>query len=59
MSDPMLAFTSAWELARLVRSRKLSPVELIEMLLARIEALNPQLNAYLSSRGRRCPRRGP
>ena len=48
MSDPMLAFTSAWELARLVRSRKLSPVELIEMLLARIEALNPQLNAYLS-----------
>src|SRR2546430_8179681 len=33
--------------ARLIESRRLSPVELIDALLARIEALDPQLNAFL------------
>jgi aspartyl-tRNA(Asn)/glutamyl-tRNA(Gln) amidotransferase subunit A len=33
--------------ARLIEKRRLSPVELIDALLARIEALDPQLNAFL------------
>src|SRR5687767_5543465 len=33
--------------ARLIEQRRLSPVELTEALLARIEALDPQLNAFL------------
>jgi Asp-tRNA(Asn)/Glu-tRNA(Gln) amidotransferase A subunit family amidase len=38
---------SLMEMAELVRSRKLSPVELVAMHLARIEQLNPKLNAFL------------
>src|SRR4051812_50223725 len=33
--------------ARLIETRRLSPVELTDALLARIEALDPQLNAFL------------
>jgi aspartyl-tRNA(Asn)/glutamyl-tRNA(Gln) amidotransferase subunit A len=33
--------------ARLIESRRLSPVELTETLLARIAALDPQINAFL------------
>ena len=33
--------------ARLIEQRQLSPVELTDALLARIEALDPQLNAFL------------
>ena len=33
--------------ARLIESRRLSPVELSDALLARIEALDPQVNAFL------------
>ena len=36
------------EAAALIRSRKLSPVEYTERLLARTEALEPQLNAYIT-----------
>jgi Asp-tRNA(Asn)/Glu-tRNA(Gln) amidotransferase A subunit family amidase len=38
---------SALTLADLVRRRSLSPVELVDACLARIEALNPQVNAYV------------
>src|SRR3954466_1858913 len=41
-----LAWTSATELARLIRRGKLSPVEVVDGLLARIERVNPQVNAY-------------
>jgi len=34
------------ELSRLVRSRKISPVELTRACLARIDALNPRLSAF-------------
>ena len=37
---------SALEITALVRSKQLSPVELTERVLARIERLNPQLNAF-------------
>src|SRR5579885_3780694 len=34
--------------SRLLAQKKLSPVELVEAVLARIERLNPQLNAFLT-----------
>src|SRR5215213_5443749 len=41
-----LEWTSAIDLARLIRRGQLSPVELVDALLARIERLNPTVNAY-------------
>src|SRR2546430_13790866 len=43
-----LAFLSIAELAQLFRSRNLSPVELTNHFLARIDRHNPELNAYLT-----------
>ena len=39
---------SALSLAGLVATRKLSPVELVDATLARIDALNPPLNALVA-----------
>ncbi len=36
------------EVSELVRTQKLSPVELTDACLARIEALNPELNAFIT-----------
>ncbi len=41
-----LAWMSATELAKLIRRAKLSPVELVDALLDRIEQVNPAVNAY-------------
>ena len=41
-----LCYTPATELSRLIRSKALSPVELMEAVLARIERINPLINAY-------------
>ncbi|HEY7521892.1 MAG TPA: amidase [Methylomirabilota bacterium] len=41
-----LVWRSALECATLIRDKQLSPVELTEAILARIEALNPRLNAF-------------
>ena len=41
-----LGWLSALDLARLIRGKEVSPVEVMSSLLARIEALNPRLNAY-------------
>lgn len=46
--DADLAFASIAEIAKLYRGRKLSPVELTQFILQRIERLNPRLNAYLT-----------
>jgi amidase len=43
-----LAFTPALELAACVRAREVSPVELTQLFLERIERLDPQLNAYVT-----------
>ena len=45
MSD--LHFLTIAEASRLIRDRKLSPVELTRAFLDRIDAIDPQLNAYL------------
>lgn len=42
-----LAWKPATELAKLIRDKKLSPVELTDAILQRIDALNPKLNAFL------------
>jgi amidase len=47
MSDE-LAFAPALELAARVRAREVSPVELVELYLARIDRLDPQLNSYVT-----------
>ncbi len=46
--DAQLAYASIAEIGKLYRRRKLSPVELAQFLLNRIEQLNPRINAYLT-----------
>src|SRR5947209_19919426 len=41
-----IAFTPAHELVELYRGKKLSPVEVTQALLARLDALQPKLNAF-------------
>jgi Asp-tRNA(Asn)/Glu-tRNA(Gln) amidotransferase A subunit family amidase len=43
-----LCFTSALDLRRLISTRQLSPVELADAVLRRIERLNPKLNAFIT-----------
>src|SRR5690242_14495721 len=43
-------FQSAAEMARLVRARKTSPVELVRAHFERIDELNPALNAFVHQR---------
>jgi len=43
-----LCFTPATELRRLYRARKASPLEVIQAVFARIDAVNPALNAYVT-----------
>jgi aspartyl-tRNA(Asn)/glutamyl-tRNA(Gln) amidotransferase subunit A len=48
LTDSQLAFASISQIAKLYRTRKLSPVELTRFLLDRIDKLNPRLNAYIT-----------
>jgi aspartyl-tRNA(Asn)/glutamyl-tRNA(Gln) amidotransferase subunit A len=48
MNDTDLAFATIEEVASLFRKRKLSPIELTKLILARIEQINPKLNAYIT-----------
>ncbi|MBI1241915.1 amidase [Umezakia ovalisporum] len=48
MNKTDLAFTPAIELARLIRHREVSPLELVELYLDRIQQLNPQLGSYFT-----------
>src|SRR5450755_3013629 len=48
MNETDLAYSSIAEIARLFRAGKLSPVEITEILLSRIEQLTPKLNAYIT-----------
>ncbi len=47
-NEESLAFATIDELAALLAKRKISPVELTELFLRRIERLNPSLNAFLT-----------
>jgi len=46
MNHEDLCFMPATELVAAIRAKKVSPVEVTEAILARIERLNPLLNAY-------------
>lgn len=46
MPSDDLCYLSAVEMAAAIRAKKLSPVEVTRAMLARIERLNPKLNAY-------------
>src|SRR5262245_43031480 len=46
MATPGLAWMAARELAALIRSRKASPVEVVDTVLARSERVNPSLNCF-------------
>ena len=48
MTDKALVRQSARELARLIRTRAVSPVEVLDAYLDVIEALNPKLNAIIT-----------
>jgi aspartyl-tRNA(Asn)/glutamyl-tRNA(Gln) amidotransferase subunit A len=47
MSGDDLCWLPATELAALIRKRKVSPVEVVDAVLARIEKINPTINAYV------------
>ena len=46
MHSDALAYLSAVDLADLIRRKQVSPVEVVEAVLDRIELVNPRLNAY-------------
>jgi aspartyl-tRNA(Asn)/glutamyl-tRNA(Gln) amidotransferase subunit A len=46
MDATELCYLPAMELGLAIRSKKVSPVEVVDAVLARIERLNPRLNAY-------------
>ena len=48
MNQVDLAFTSALEQARLVRTLQVSPIELVNLYLERIDRLNPELGSYFT-----------
>jgi len=48
VSDRDLCFVPATTLQRLYRTRKVSPLEVMQAVLARIDAVNPRLNAYVT-----------
>lgn len=41
-----LCYTPATQLAAAIRTKQVSPVEVVDAVLARIERLNPTINAY-------------
>jgi aspartyl-tRNA(Asn)/glutamyl-tRNA(Gln) amidotransferase subunit A len=45
---PDIIYSDAIELADLIRTRQISPVEVMQAHLDRIEALNPRINAVVT-----------
>jgi len=48
MESQDLCYFSAGELSRLIRKREVSPVEVVKAHLARVEALEPGLNSFIT-----------
>ncbi len=48
MNSVDLAFTPALKLAKLIRDREISPIELVDLYLQRIDRLNRQLGSYFT-----------
>lgn len=47
LADSDIAYVSATELARRIKHREISPVELVEASIQRIEKRNPSINAFV------------
>ncbi len=50
-SPEELCYTPAHQIAELVKNKKISPVEVIETFIRRIEEINPKINAYCTVAG--------
>ena len=48
MANSELVFKSGRELASMIKAKKVSPVEITQAYLDRIEALNPKINAFIT-----------
>lgn len=48
MTDDRLCWLPATELAALIRKKKVSPVEVVDAVLERLERINPRLNAFVT-----------
>lgn len=48
MEDESLCYMPATEMVKMIKRKKVSPVEIIESILTRIQRLNPKINAYCS-----------
>src|SRR3954464_11289176 len=48
MTDLELCYTSAKKLARMIRTHKVSATEVMRAFIARIEAVNPKVNAIVT-----------
>ena len=48
LSDTQFAFMTALELREMIAARQISPVELVDWTLDRIDVLNPKPNAFLT-----------
>ena len=48
MSPRDLCYTPATELARLYRTRAVSPLEVMQAVLARLDSVNPAVNACVT-----------
>ena len=48
MDKSRLPFLSVAQTAELIRTREVSPVEVVEAYLRRIEDVDPSLNAYIT-----------
>ncbi|HLJ61044.1 MAG TPA: amidase family protein [bacterium] len=46
MPNADLCDLSAWEMGAAIRAKQVSPVEIVDAILARIDRVNPTLNAY-------------
>jgi len=46
VSNPEICYMSVVEMVEAIKTRKLSPVEIMDAVLSRIERLNPRVNAY-------------
>ncbi|HXG90644.1 MAG TPA: amidase [Vicinamibacterales bacterium] len=48
MADAELVFKSGQELGALIKAKKVSPVDVVQAFLDRIDVLNPRVNAYIT-----------
>ena len=48
MDATEICYTSATELARLIRKKEISPCEIVNAILERIERINPEIKAYVT-----------